>query len=102
MVTRNFPFVLRPLGATLAAEIVGPDLSKPISEDMIDAIRQAFHDNLILLFRDQTLSPGDQVAFTRHFGAVEAHPLGSRRGLDDHPEILVLENRRKLGHHERQ
>ncbi len=87
------PFSLQPLGAALAAEIIGIDLAEPMSEQTIDAVRQAFHDNLILLFRDQNLSPGEQVAFTRHFGDVEAHPLGSRRGLDEHPEILVLENR---------
>jgi len=93
VVIKDSPLSLRPLGATLGSEVIGLDLAKPMSDGLVDAVRQAFHDNLILLFRDQTLSPGDQVAFTRHFGAVEAHPLGSRRGLDDHPEILVLENR---------
>jgi taurine dioxygenase len=86
-------FVVRALGATLAAEIIGVDLSKPMSAPLVGALRRAFHQNMILLFRDQTLSPADQVEFTARFGPVEAHPLGSRRGLEEHPEILVLENR---------
>jgi taurine dioxygenase len=85
--------VVRALGATLAAEIIGVDLSKPMSDPLVGALRRAFHQNMILLFRDQTLSPADQVEFTARFGPVEAHPLGSRRGLEEHPEILVLENR---------
>jgi taurine dioxygenase len=92
-VIKETPLSMQSLGATLAAEVIGVDLSKPLSDDLAGAIRAAFHDNLILVFREQTLSPGDQVAFTRHFGDVDAHPLASRRGLDDHPEILVLENK---------
>ena len=52
----------------------------------------------MIFFRDQTIDPADQVAFTERFGPTESHPLGSRRGLDDHPEVMVLENRPgKLG-----
>src|SRR3546814_1802564 len=41
----------------------------------------------------QKITPALQVAFTERFGPVEPHPLGSRRGLDDHPQVMVLENR---------
>ena len=61
-------------------------------------IEQAFYDNLVLVFRDQKIEPGHQVRFTHRFGPTEEHPLGSRRGLDAHPEVMVLENRPgKLG-----
>src|SRR3546814_11826450 len=41
----------------------------------------------------QKITPALQVAFTERFGPVEPHPLGSRRGLGDHPQLMVLENR---------
>ncbi len=84
---------IRPASGALGAEISGVDLSRPLDDDVFAEIQQAFHDHLVLFFRDQTIDPADQVAFTERFGPTEPHPLGSRRGLDDHPEVMVLENR---------
>jgi taurine dioxygenase len=59
----------------------------------MNAIKEAFHENIVLLFRKQNLTPAQHVDFTSFFGPVEAHPLGSREGAQAQPEILVLENR---------
>jgi len=59
----------------------------------MNAIKKAFHENIVLLFRKQNLTPAQHVDFTSFFGPVEAHPLGSRDGAQAQPEILVLENR---------
>jgi taurine dioxygenase len=89
---------VRSASGALGAEITGVDLSKPHDDAVFAEIRRAFHDHLVIFFRDQTMSPADHVAFTERFGAVEAHPLGSRRGLGDYPGVMVLENRPgKLG-----
>ncbi len=84
---------IRPASGALGAEISGVDLSRPLDDDDFAEIKQAFHDHLVIFFRDQTIEPADQVAFTERFGPIEPHPLGSRRGLDDHPAVMVLENR---------
>ena len=84
---------MRPASGALGAEISGLDLSQPLDDDLFAGIRQAFHDHLVLCFRDQRLGPAEHLAFTRRFGPVEPHPLGSRRGLQEHPEVMVLENR---------
>ena len=84
---------IRPVSGALGAEITGVDLSQPLDDDVFAEIRQAFHDHLVVFFRDQTIDPADHVAFTERFGPIEPHPLGSRRGLDDHPAVMVLENR---------
>ncbi len=84
---------IRPASGALGAEISGVDLSRPLDDDVFAEIQQAFHDHLVLFFRDQTIDPADQVAFTERFGPTEPHPLGSRCGLDDHPAVMVLENR---------
>ena len=89
---------VRSLSGALGAEITGVDLSKPLDDAVFAEIRRAFHDHLVIFFRDQAISPADHVAFTERFGPVEAHPLGSRRGLRDYPSVMVLENRPgKLG-----
>ena len=84
---------IRPSSGALGAEISSVDLSRPLDNDVFAEIQQAFYDHLVIFFRDQTIDPADQVAFTERFGPTESHPLGSRRGLDDHPEVMVLENR---------
>jgi taurine dioxygenase len=83
---------LHPLTGALGAEVKGVDLSAPLDEAAFAAVRKAFLDHIVLLFRDQSITPAQQIAFTARFGPVEGHPLASRRGIDGHPEILVLEN----------
>merc|ERR1711879_772176 len=44
-------------------------------------IRRLLDENLVICVRGQTeLTPAQQVKFTEYFGAVEEHPLGSRKG----------------------
>ena len=85
--------VLRPLAGTLGAEVSGVDLGGPLDDELVAAIKRAFHEHLVLVFPRQTITPGDQLAFTRLFGPVEPHPLGSRKGIEGHPEVLVFENK---------
>ena len=84
---------VRKLSEPLGAEIAGIDLSQPLTESTIAAVQRAFAEHLVLVFRGLDLTPGQQVAFTRLFGPVEPHPLGSRRTADGHPEVLVFENK---------
>lgn len=58
----------RPLSAALGAEILGVDLSQPLSDVLFAQILDCWHDNAIILFRDQHLSEDDQVRFARRFG----------------------------------
>lgn len=83
---------VEPLTGTLGAAIHGVDLSQELSDDEVAAIRSALLGFRVVFFRDQFLTPGQQVAFARRFGPLTpAHPLLG--GLDDnHPEILVLDS----------
>jgi taurine dioxygenase len=84
---------VRQLGVALGAEIRGADLSQPLDATAVECIRSAFLEHIVLVIRGQSLSPAAQIAFTELFGAVEPHPLASRRGLPDFPQLMVLENR---------
>jgi len=82
------------LAGTLGAEVSGVDLSTHLDHDTVAAIREAFHEHIVLVFPAQMITPAEQLAFTRLFGSVEPHPLASRKGVEGHPEVLVLENKK--------
>jgi taurine dioxygenase len=88
----------RSLSGALGVEIGGVDLSRPLDNRVLDEIQDLFAENIVIVIPGQTLEPAHLVRFIEHFGAAEAHPLGSRRGLDGLPQVMVLENRKgKLG-----
>lgn len=86
------------LSGALGVEIGGVDLSRPLDAATFAEIRDLFHENIVIVFPGQKLEPQDLVRFIEQFGAAEPHPLGSRRGLERFPQVMVLENRKgKLG-----
>jgi taurine dioxygenase len=84
---------LRPLSNALGAEIVGVDLSRPLRDADVDAIRAAWHDHLVLLFRNQALTPEAHIAFSRHFGELDRHEALPRYRHPQHAEIFMVTNR---------
>jgi len=84
---------IRPLSYALGAEIIGVDLSKPLADDTFEAIRQAWLDHCVLLFRGQKFGPADHVAFSRRFGELDPNDANPYSRLEEHPEILVITNK---------
>ncbi|MCH9674179.1 MAG: TauD/TfdA family dioxygenase [Gammaproteobacteria bacterium] len=82
-----------PLCPALGARVEGLQLNEPITAEVLPVLRQAFLEHVVLVFPRQDLEPDSQIAFTEHFGAVRSHPLNTRRHLEGHPGVLVLENR---------
>jgi taurine dioxygenase len=78
----------------VGAEVSGVDLSQPLDGATLAAIEQAFYQNSALVFRGQDLPPEKHIAFSRHFGPLEVHPLDQFH-LERFPEILVLSNRKR-------
>jgi taurine dioxygenase len=77
-------------GAALGAEI-DFDLSRDMDERQFREIEAAFHDNVVVVFRGQTLSKARHVEFSRRFGELEIH-IVKKYLLPDHPEILRISN----------
>jgi taurine dioxygenase len=67
-------FKVSPLGNALGAVISGVDVSKPLGEPVLAEMRQAFLEYLVIFFRDQRLTPQQQLAFARQFGEPMAYP----------------------------
>jgi taurine dioxygenase len=82
--------------AALGAEIV-VDLSKDIDDAVFKQIEDAFHDNIVVVFRNQQLSSQRQIAFSRRFGELEVH-IVKKYLLPEYPEILLVSNiRNEMG-----
>ena len=80
-------------GNTLGAEIRNVDLRRIDDRDFA-AVSRAWHDHLVLLFRDQKLSDQDLIAFSKRFGELDWAPVqeSGRRFVEGHPEIYVVSN----------
>jgi taurine dioxygenase len=82
-----------PTGAALGACVEGVDLRR-LDTDTFSLIHQAWLDHEVLLFREQSLTGEDLLAFSRRFGALDEAPVqeSGRRFVEGHPEIYVVSN----------
>ncbi|NYT22977.1 TauD/TfdA family dioxygenase [Alcaligenaceae bacterium] len=85
-------FTVRKLGSALGAEIIGLDLTSTLDDGTVAALRAAWSEHLILLFRDQPLTPRQQIAFSRCFGELDDHAAIPKFRHPEHPEILMVNN----------
>ena len=83
-----------PLSDTIAAEIRGVDLSRPMSDAAFAKIYAAWLEHLVLVFRGQTLSDLDLVTFSRRFGVLDVPPISGHGDafVPDQPEVFVISN----------
>jgi len=88
---RRPSLTVRPLTPNLGAAIIGVELAKGISDELFNAIYQAFLRYQVLLFAPQDLPPGAQVAFARRFGEVQVHVMNQYHA-DGYPELYRLSN----------
>ena len=79
---------IRKVAGALGAEISGANLSADLPDGVIAQIRAALVEHQVIFFRDQSLSPEDQVAFGRRFGPLNIHPYV--RGMDGYPEVMEI------------
>ena len=77
--------------APLGAEILGLDLTRPLSPRQFQRIHKAHLDHHLLVFRDQRITPRQQVDFSRRFGPLQIHVLRNFQ-LPAHPEVLIISN----------
>jgi taurine dioxygenase len=76
----------------LGAQISGVDLAHPLDNATFAAIERAYNDHGVIFFRDQHITPAQQVAFTRRFGEIEFNIFGERWSVPGSPEIVVVSN----------
>ncbi|WP_233836284.1 TauD/TfdA dioxygenase family protein [Paraburkholderia sp. ZP32-5] len=82
---------IRALDAPLGAEVLGLDLGQPLADEDFARIHRAHLDYHVLVFRDQRITPDQQIAFSRRFGPLQIHVLHQFQ-LPGYPEVLVVSN----------
>jgi taurine dioxygenase len=87
---------IRAFDAPLGAEVLGLDLSRPLSADDFSRIHRAHLDHHVLVFRDQQITPQQHVDFSALFGPLQIHVLKNFQ-LKHHPEILIVSNIKENG-----
>ncbi len=85
----------RPLSPALGAEILNVDLSEPVTDALFESIRDCWHDNIVVLFRDQHLSEADQVRFAERFGPLALSH--TKRYTTANPAVMLISNIRENG-----
>jgi taurine dioxygenase len=77
-----------PLTGSTGIEIGGVDLREPLADHVYDEIRRALCTWGVVFFRDQDLTPEQQISFARRFGTVVG-PRGptSLGSLEGYPEL---------------
>jgi taurine dioxygenase len=84
-------FAIRPVDGALGAEVLGLDLSRPLSAGDFALLHRAHLDHHLLIFRDMHITPAQQVAFSRRFGPLQIHVLRQFQ-LPSDPEVLIISN----------
>lgn len=80
------------LGATVS-EI---DLAEPMADREFGILLRALADHGVVCCTGQTLTPAQQVAFSRRFGELEVHVSGAFQDKE-HPEVMILSNMTENG-----
>ena len=84
----NTRLKVEPVAGALGAEVSGIDVSKPVSSETRAGLLDAFLSYQVLFFRDQQLTPQQQLDFTRVFGEPDTYPF--MVGLPGTPEVCLL------------
>ena len=84
-------FDIRPLGDALGAEVIGLDLTEPLPSKDFTRLHRAHLEHHVLVFRDQRITPAQQVAFSERWGPLQRHVL-HQFALPEQPEVLIVSN----------
>jgi taurine dioxygenase len=79
---------VRRWAAPLGAIVEGVDV-RDVDDATWTKLDELFCEFHVLVFPRQSLTPADQMAFARRWGALVRHPYA---GLEEHPEIIELRN----------
>jgi taurine dioxygenase len=96
-------FEVRPTGAALGAEVRGVDFSMDVPENVREALRSAWAEHLVLLFRDQHISDDQLLGASGIFGppheaASRKYHLETGARVDDkymisrHASVIIISN----------
>jgi len=82
------------LGPLIGAEVCGPNISTELSAEDMSEIEKALAKHAVIVFRNQKISPVQQLAFAGRFGDLEINSFDNH-ALEGHSGILKVSNIRE-------
>tara|TARA_B100000131_G_scaffold303261_1_gene327167 strand:- start:2308 stop:3153 length:846 start_codon:yes stop_codon:yes gene_type:complete len=79
---------VKPISGAIGAEIYGVDLKKHIEENQFEEIRTAFGQFGVIFFRDQNLSPEEEILFAKRWGKINVNRFFTN--VDGYPQIATV------------
>ena len=79
---------ITPITGSIGALVEGIDLNEPVGEAGFETLQRAFLDHCTLVFREQHLSPGAQLAFATRWG--EPVVTAMLQSLEGYPEVVQI------------
>tara|TARA_B100000029_G_scaffold9966_1_gene10878 strand:+ start:387 stop:1247 length:861 start_codon:yes stop_codon:yes gene_type:complete len=79
---------IKPLSGALGAEVTGVQLAELVDRNSFGMIREALLEHLVLVVRDQHLTPEQHLSVGRALGTLNVHDFVE--GLSDYPEIIEI------------
>lgn len=86
----------RPLSEAIGVEIIGVDASSNLPQQIVEAVRDAWRANGVILLRGQKLDEAAQVAFASRFGQL-GKVLHTHNGRSSLPGVMYISNIRENG-----
>lgn len=83
------------LSPNFGAEVIGADLTCPVSDAVRKQLFDALHENIALVIRDQNFTPDQYVAAGSIFGELMLKDQPEKYGLPGYPLVRVLNSQMK-------
>lgn len=88
---------ITPTGGALGAVVTGLDAARPLSGELVLALKRALHDHLILIFKGQQLEDEAFLRFASYFGGIFRPPaevpvLASQAATGLPPDVVPVSN----------
>jgi taurine dioxygenase len=95
----SLPLTITPLPQALGATVEGLDVSAGLTDDLVEQLHAAWHQNLVLFFPSIGLDEADHIALGSVFGRLAATTTGDddyrgKEATGPNGEILVLDGAR--------
>lgn len=87
---RGSHVAIEPLNPVIGAELSGIDLREPVTDDAIATLRDALNRHQVIFFRDQAITPEQQLALGRRFGELHVHPIVRGKPRAEWTELLPV------------
>ncbi|MCW5576746.1 MAG: TauD/TfdA family dioxygenase [Burkholderiales bacterium] len=85
---------VEPIGRQVGADIIGLDLTLPLTDAQFQQIHDAWMKHLVLRFRGQNLSKDQLQDFSRRFGELDKAPINTKGKpwVEGYPHMAVMSN----------